>query len=135
MDFYYDGATMAKYGIDGANFIEVRFSNVDQYSETWYTVGIAPTSKVTPASVPTQKRRKMKLLLFQWFIFLMFRNLIGVSYNDGLSQGALLYACISIIICDQPEEMSLLCLKLLYGLQFVHSAVTCHDLKPAVTRT
>lgn len=43
IDFYSDGATLAGSGTQSATFLRIRFSNIKRYSETLFTVGIAPT--------------------------------------------------------------------------------------------
>lgn len=49
LDFYIDGATLSRSGTKSASFLRIRYSNIDQYSETWHTIGIAPTNKLIPS--------------------------------------------------------------------------------------
>lgn len=60
VDFHCDDATLAKSGTQGATFIRVRFSNLKPHTETWYTVGIAPSSATISTNIPDEKRRRFK---------------------------------------------------------------------------
>lgn len=72
-------ATLAKSGTQGATFLHMRFGNLKFYTETWFNVGIAPTSTAISASFLVRKRRKLKLQLVQRIIFILFKPLIGIS--------------------------------------------------------
>lgn len=51
VDFYSDGTTLTKSGTQSATFYRVRFSNLQNCSETLHTVGISPTMKTIPLSL------------------------------------------------------------------------------------
>lgn len=46
IDIYSDGTTLAKSGSQSANAMLVRFVNTSGLSESWFEVGIAPSSVV-----------------------------------------------------------------------------------------
>lgn len=110
VDFYSDGATLAKSRSHCAPFIRVLFSNIDACSESLFTVFIAPNTKAIPPEVPGKNRRKMQLNLMQWFIFTIFKKIITASHNGTVSDAVLLFSRISMIASYQPEDRTLLCL-------------------------
>lgn len=105
---YSDGTTLLKSVTQSAKFYRLRFS---KYLETWNTIAIAATTKTMPASFPSEPKPLMSLQLVQRFFFKVFCDIIRLSYTVSLVNSALLMARIFIIVCDQPKERSLLCLK------------------------
>lgn len=111
IDLYSDGTTLAKSGTQSAHFFRVRFSNVRGYSETWTTIGIAPTSAVLPHHLPPAAKRRMKMQLIHRFVYRMFKDLIQASFTGFVLDGQIFTPRIAMYIADQPEERSMLSLK------------------------
>lgn len=109
--FNSDGNTLSRSGTQSITLHRVRFSNIDQYSEDWHTVAIAPSHKLIPSSLQADKVRKPRLQLMHRFIFTAFKNLISASYTGLAVNGVLLFPRISMVITDQSEERALLSLK------------------------
>lgn len=82
VDVYYDGATLTKLVTSSATFVLVWFSNLKLHMETWFTVGIVPSSRSIPTNIPADERLQLKLQLLHRFIFLLFKPLIQDSYHS-----------------------------------------------------
>lgn len=107
VDLYSDGATLVKSCSQSATFVRVHFSYLKIFSELWYTVGIAPSTGLTPVTLFDEVRRKLELKLIQRFIFLLFKRLITASYKGVVSSGAIYISRISMFIYVEPEERTL----------------------------
>lgn len=111
VEFYIDGATLSRSGTQSASFLRVRFSNIQYYTEEWSTIGIVPTCKRIPSSLPSNTIRRLRRELIQRFIFITFKSLISSSYTGHAIIGSLLIPRIGTINADQPQERAILCLK------------------------
>lgn len=111
IDFYADGTTLSKSGTQSASFFRVRFSNIRPVSDCWFTIAIAPTTSTIPSSLPYETKRRMRLELYQRFIFRVFCDMITASYSGFPYLGDMFFPRLAMIVADQPEERALLCLK------------------------
>lgn len=92
-------------------YIRFRFTNISQISESWFTLGFAPTHRTIPESLPKEQKINMKLRLMQRFIFHLFKALSRSSYTGVTVASTTLCPRISFIFLHQQEDLTLLCLK------------------------
>lgn len=110
IDLYSDGATLAKSGSQSANSMRVRFVNIAGMSQTWHEIGIAPAID-TDGEVRTDiEKRKERMVLFQRYVFLVLRDVIKASSEGVLFDGRLIFPRVTMIVSDQKQERSFLCL-------------------------
>lgn len=123
VDFYSYRETLAKSVTQSSTFVDISFANIRQKSETWHNIGIAPTSKKISPSLPDEIRSKLRMKLFQIFIFIIFCNLITTSYTGFALSGEMFVPCISIGIADQRDERTFSGLVLYSMLYSSHCTV------------
>lgn len=111
VDYFSDSATLSKPGTQGENFMRIRFSNLHPYSEQWSTISIAPNTQSIPVSFPSERRRALKLQLFHRFLYMVLMALLSASFSGAVINNATFFARVGMIVADQPEERTLLCLK------------------------
>lgn len=110
-DFYSDTATLWKSNTHGATFVRIRFSNIQTFFEQWFTVGTASNTSYIPLYLPDERRMYVKIQLFHRFIFLLFNPMIRASFNGYRIDGQTYFTRLDLVLADQPEESTLLCLK------------------------
>lgn len=110
VDCYSDGANLSQSGNQSATFLRVIFSNINTFSERWFTVGTELTSKLLLECITYDQRRKLNLNLMQRLNFTAFRRLTEASHSGTMIAGVLLIARISVVIDDQPEDRAIVCL-------------------------
>lgn len=103
-DYFLDGETLSKSGKKGAMFVGISFANLHPYSETWYTVGIIPTTTSILPSLPDDWRRCLKLQLFHRFPFLLFQPLLRASFNRFIVNCITYFPHLGMVATDQPEK-------------------------------
>ena len=107
---YADGTTMARSGTQSLNIVRIRFMNLRGRNEEWHELAIATVLEVDPKLSSTRLAEERTLLL-QRFLFLIFRSMIDAS-NKGICVNGQYYTVrLALLVCDQPQERSLLCLK------------------------
>lgn len=93
-------------------FFRMLSSNLRSQSEKWYTVGIMPITLAIQSSFLDESGRSWTLHFFHRFLYLLFSHLIRASFHGSIVNGVTSFPLLGIIVADQPEELSLLCLKI-----------------------
>lgn len=92
-------------------FYPVRSANYRGYIIYWYTIAIAPTTKIIPLFLSTERKSKMKSLLLQHFWVLLFKAILWTFFSDFPVDKSFLFPPVEMLVAYQPDERAVLCLK------------------------
>ena len=101
-ELYVDGATLSESGANSANLVRIRLTNLKGRAHNWLDVGIALVLLDT-ASYADAKLKEERAILFQRYIFLLFRDLIVASRDGLFVDGTLFNVRLFGIVADQPQ--------------------------------
>lgn len=111
VDFYSNWAKLTKLWTQSATFLRVWFISIKQYTEKWLKIGIAPTARTIPSSVPNARRGQLRLSLLQRFIYICFKKRNQACFNGFVFKGYTYITRVGMFVADQPEERTVIALK------------------------
>ncbi|KAI0557092.1 hypothetical protein FGB62_342g012 [Gracilaria domingensis] len=94
-----------------ASTLRVRFSNLNNRSQEWHEVGIAPCVDMKDVERSSLDLRRERIQLFQRFLFLALKDLIEASRAGIVVEETIVVPRIGMIVADQPQERAFFSLK------------------------
>lgn len=101
-DIFADGTLLSSSGSQSLCPIRIRFANIRGTSTTCHEVGIAPMLQ-SGAYFSQDKRRQIRLELFQRYMFLLSKDAIIGSRDGFWVDDSLIFVRLNTIAADQPE--------------------------------
>ncbi|KAI0566558.1 hypothetical protein FGB62_7g37 [Gracilaria domingensis] len=111
IDLYCDGTILSNSGSQSASTLRVRFSNLNNRSQEWHEVGIAPCVDMKDVERSSLDLGRERIQLFQRFLFLALKDLIEASRAGIVVEETIVVPRIGMIVADQPQERAFFSLK------------------------